>query len=467
MPIPAEIDPSAAAGGSADREQAVVVRDGALATPTVTSPPFSISRMPAPPAPTAKVLEVPSALATSSSPPSSVTEPWLPAWAADRRREGRHLAGDAVGHAVDQQRAAAGVADGELARRRPIAAIDRRGALAAGRLADIGAAVRNARGDAQQVERASARSSDDHRASGRDRLEVQDRAVAAGRLANDEGVRRRRAGKRQRAAHQGEKALPRAAHGRLRLSGQQGAAGERERAATVNDDRDAAESLGRDLPGQRGRSIGHDLADGAVAGHRVGARTERGDVGAARRRRADIPVGGIEEVVVAAGRRLPLEGARDGRLVDRDRGLPGPRGEVGDGDLDLVVNAGAAAGLIGQALQAPLDLGQRAGNTDLGAAADIDGGDAVDPEHAAAHGCVRGDRHRIRHLVERDRAGGKWRLQDDVRHEDAGPDGAAQRVRREDAWRYVRRTGATKLMAVVEPTTLATSGRGPPGRPTA
>ena len=78
-----------------------------------------------------------------------------------------------------------------------------------------------------------------------------------------------RAGERQRAAHQDEKALPRVAHDRLRLSGKQSAAGQRERAAAVDDERDAAASLGRDLPGQRRRSRDQDLAHRAVAGHRV------------------------------------------------------------------------------------------------------------------------------------------------------------------------------------------------------
>ena len=52
----------------------------ALAAPTATSLKFSIVRLPVPESPTANVLApVALALATSRSPPSSMTEPWLPA----------------------------------------------------------------------------------------------------------------------------------------------------------------------------------------------------------------------------------------------------------------------------------------------------------------------------------------------------------------------------------------------------
>ena len=52
----------------------------AMAAPTATSLKFSIARLPAPESPTVNVLEpVALVLATSRSPPSSVTEPWLPA----------------------------------------------------------------------------------------------------------------------------------------------------------------------------------------------------------------------------------------------------------------------------------------------------------------------------------------------------------------------------------------------------
>ena len=88
-------------------------------------------------------------------------------------------------------------------------------ALAAGRLADVGGAVGNARGDAQQVERARAPGAHDHapfavicsRFSTVPLLP----AVCPMTRAFD-----RCAGERQRATHQGEQALPRAAHDRLR-----------------------------------------------------------------------------------------------------------------------------------------------------------------------------------------------------------------------------------------------------------
>ena len=96
-------------------------------------------------------------------------------------------------------------------------------------------------------------------------------------------VGRGRAAERQRAAHQDEQPLPRIAHGRLLLGGQQGAAGQRRACRRRRRGlRRLADALGRDLPGERRRARVDELAHGAVAGHRAGARAEHGDVGAAR-----------------------------------------------------------------------------------------------------------------------------------------------------------------------------------------
>src|SRR5262249_41387007 len=82
---------------------------------------------------------------------------------ADHRVEGGHLARDAVGRAVDGERTLAGVTDGELAAGhrpsdaiRPRTTIDGHTALRGARLADIGVDIRQARGDAPQLDRAGA-----------------------------------------------------------------------------------------------------------------------------------------------------------------------------------------------------------------------------------------------------------------------------------------------------------------------
>ncbi len=128
---------------------------------------------------------------------------------ADRGVVGRDLARDAAVHAVDQERARARVADRQQAVVGPFAAIDDDAAARARRLADVGAGVGHARGDAQKLERAGARAAHDHGAAGRDLLEVQHRAGAAALLSDDEVLGARRTADRQHAARHQQQASPR------------------------------------------------------------------------------------------------------------------------------------------------------------------------------------------------------------------------------------------------------------------
>ena len=99
------------------------------------------------------------------------------------------------------------------------------------------------------------------------------------------------------AAHQGEKSLSVAAHDRLLLRGKQSAAGEGERAAAVDDDREVAESLSGDVSRKSRRSEVEDLTDGTVAHRRMGARSKRA---------AFAPPGGVAPIFQLAGSKKSL-----------------------------------------------------------------------------------------------------------------------------------------------------------------
>ena len=94
------------------------------ASPTVTTPPSPMVRLPVPLSPRASVLAGASASAMRRSPPATVTVPAPPASAPIVASSATNLAADATRRPVDGQCAAARIADRQVASIRPHPAID-------------------------------------------------------------------------------------------------------------------------------------------------------------------------------------------------------------------------------------------------------------------------------------------------------------------------------------------------------